>query len=153
MNDSTQGTKTTTQGISVTLRFGIAAVLATAISLLVFLMYSLQVNVYLNPYVFYYFLIPFLTYILGVIINIFLQNKVCNKIDIAQIALSNLINFGLPLIVLTLTNIVTILKSPIESVLPFSFDYTLKTQLSTIFWLFWSILYSQIFTSGFITVC
>lgn len=157
MNDSTQGTKTTgtsgTSGISVTLRFGLAAVLATAISLLVFLMFTLKVNLYINSYVLVYFLIPLLTYICGVVLNIFLQNKVCNKIDIGQIALSNLINFILPLSILVLVNFVSILKSPIESVLPFSLETPLKTQIATIFWLFWSILYSQIFTSGFITIC
>ena len=156
MNDSTSGTKSDeskTQGVSITLRFGLAALLATVVAFIVFLMYTLQVNVYLNSYVFYYFLIPFITYIFGVLINIFLQNKVCNKIDIGQLALSNLINFMLPLIVLVIINYFSILKSPIESVLPYSYDYMFKTRLSTIFWLFWSILYSQVFTSGFITVC
>jgi hypothetical protein len=140
-------------GISMTLRFGLAAALAFVVTICVIIMYITKMYLNLNHYFFTYFLIPTLTYVLGIIINLTLQNSACGKINVVRVVISNLFNFVIPLATIGIVSFFTMLKSPIESVFPISFDYILKSQLALAFWLFWSILYSQIFVSGFITIC
>ena len=151
MNDSKDTEKR--EGISISLRAGLAFVLAILMSILLMLSYNSNVNLYINPYIFLFLLIPTITYILGIIINVGIQSIACGKIDIVKIATSNLFNFAIPLTTLLLVSFIPFFKAIIDSAFPLTYDYNYKSQLSTTFYLFWSILYSQVFTSGFITIC
>ncbi len=151
MNDPKDTKKAT--GISMTLRLGLAAFLAGVVTFIVILVYVTKISIHFNPSMLSYVFIPTFTYIVGIIINTVLQNNACGKIDIVRVATSNLFNFVVPLVTIGLVNFIPFLKSPIESIFPFSFDFTLKSQLAVAFWLFWAILYSQVFASGFISIC
>lgn len=140
------------EGISVTLRLGLATLFATLLAFTLFMLLSGKL-VSLSPYLLLFGIVPALAYGVGIFLNVLLQNFACGKIDIVQIALSNLFNFAIPAATLALAFYVSFLRSPIESILPESIDYQVKTQFALSFWLFWAALYSQVFTSGFLSIC
>ncbi len=151
MNDPKESKKPS--GVSMTLRLGLAVFLAGVVTFSMILLYVTKLYLNINPNMLTYIFIPTFTYIVGIIMNTVLQNNACGKIDIVRVATSNLFNFIIPLVTIVLVTYIPLLKSPIESIFPFSFDFILKSQLALAFWLFWSILYSQVFVSGFISIC
>lgn len=140
-------------GISLTMRLGLAVVLAVIVTVFFIIMYIQKIYLLINPFLFLFGMVPFFSYIFGLFINMIVQKYACDSIDIIKISTSNLFNFAIPLGALAITYFVPLINSPIESILPLTMDIYTKSQIATGFWLFWSILYSQTFASGFITVC
>ena len=97
-------------------------------------------------------IIPIISYIAATILNIVSQNSVCQKSNTGQAFTLGLVSMGISTFTYLLASNVGLLARPITAMLPNMDPFTQKRFIIG-FYLFWAGVYSQIFTSGFVSAC
>ena len=97
--------------------------------------------------------IPAISYVWGLGLNSLSQYITCRKVSGQQIALASLFGPAFVILFSLIVYFAGFLRSPVESVLPFSTDIDMKYAIGFSFYLLWAGMYGQTVASGMVQSC
>ncbi len=97
-------------------------------------------------------IIPIIAYILAVILNVLSQKSICSKANVSQAFGLAVIQVVIVAIMYLASNYLSFMGKPIVALFPNS-GISMQKQLTIGFYAFWSGLYAQIISGGFLQTC